>query len=279
MKVLTATVPVSVVILTLNEEINLAECLASLAGFDDVVVLDSGSSDSTQAIARAQGVPVYEHAFAGFGQQRNWAIDQVPARYPWQFHIDADERMTPELAAEMTALVAADPPEGGYLVPSKLLFAGRWLKRAGQYPGYQVRFFHRDRLRFVDHGHGQREVTSFPVGCLQNPLLHYPLSKGIDGWFARHIPYARHEAEQALHREAVAMNGSLFSLNGTSRRRALKRLVRRLPGRYFLRLAYMLFVQGALLEGWAGVTYSQMLATYEAMMEVYLRMLRQGVKP
>jgi glycosyltransferase involved in cell wall biosynthesis len=276
---LTPPIPVSVVILTLNEEINLADCLASVAGFDDVSILDSGSTDRTQAIARERGIAVYEHPFCGFGQQRNWAIEHMPARHSWHFHLDADERMTPELAAEIAAVVAADPPCGGYLVPSKLLFAGHWLKRAGQYPGYQVRLFHRDRLRFVDHGHGQREETTFPIGRLRQPLLHHAFSKGIDAWFARHIPYARREAEQALHGEAAGRTVDLFSLNATTRRRALKRLARRLPGRYFLRLGYMLFVRGALLDGWAGVTYAQMLATYEAMIEVYLRMLRRGVKP
>jgi glycosyltransferase involved in cell wall biosynthesis len=269
--------PVTVVILTHDEENNLPACLDSVAGFDDVHVLDSGSADRTVDIARSRGVGVHHNPFRGFGTQRNWAIDHVPAKHPWQFHLDADERMTPALAAELSAAVADDAGRGGYRVPSKLMFAGRWLKRAGQYPAYQVRFFHRDRLRFADHGHGQREATTFPVGTLREPLIHHGFSKGIDAWFRKHVGYARREAEQAF---GPAVEGGRFlSSDPVARRRALKRAAARLPGRYFLRLGYMLVVQGAVLDGWAGVTYAHMVAAYEGMTDVYLRLLAHGVNP
>jgi glycosyltransferase involved in cell wall biosynthesis len=266
----------SVILLTLNEERNLAACLESVTGFDDVHVLDSGSTDRTLEIARAHRVPVHVNPFRGFGTQRNWAIDHVPTRSAWQFHLDADERMTPALACELAKIVAANPLHAGYRVPSKLMFAGRWLKRAGQYPGYQVRFFHKERLRFIDYGHGQREVTNFSIGTLAEPLIHHAFSKGLDDWFAKHVRYARREAEQAM---TGATGGNLFSLDGTERRRALKRLAMRLPGRYFLRLAYMLFWRQAILDGWAGVTYAHMVATYEGMIDVYLRLLKRGLDP
>jgi glycosyltransferase involved in cell wall biosynthesis len=271
------TVPVTVVVLTHDEEANLPACLDSVAGFDDVHVLDSGSTDRTVDLARARGVRVHHNPFRGFGTQRNWAIDHVPAKHPWQFHLDADERMTPALAAELAAAVVADPGVGGYRVPSRLMFAGRWLKHAGQYPGYQVRFFHRDRLRFADHGHGQREETTFPVGTLKEPLIHHGFSKGLDAWFKKHVGYARREAEQALG--AGATGGRFLSRDPVERRRALKRAAARLPGRYMLRLGYMLVVQRAVLDGWAGVTYAHMLATYEGMIDVYLRVLARGADP
>ncbi len=279
-----ADVPASVVILTQDEEANLADCLASLAGFDDVHVLDSGSTDGTVAVARRHGVAVHHHPFEGFGRQRNWAIDHVPARHDWQLHLDADERLTPALVAEMAAVLKGAPEVGGYEVPSKLMFAGRWLRRAGQYPAYQVRLFHRGRLRFADHGHGQRELTDYPLGRLREPYLHYAFSKGLDHWFAKHAVYARREAELALGlgpagSEKEGQRGSLFSRDATLRRRALKRLTARLPGRYFLRLAYLVLVRRAFLDGPAGVTYAHMLATYEAMIEVHLRLLRRGLRP
>jgi glycosyltransferase involved in cell wall biosynthesis len=266
-----------VIILTLNEEANIADCLDSVAAFDDVHVLDSGSEDRTAAIAKSKGIAVHVNPFRGFGQQRNWAIAHIPTRYDWQFHLDADERMTEELAAELAAVVRAVSEHGGYHVPSKLMFVGRWLKRAGQYPGYQVRFFHKARLAFMDHGHGQREQSAHPIGYLKNPVIHHAFSKGIDAWFVKHVQYARREAEQALQAGAPGTNESLLSRDATARRRALKRLATRLPGRYFLRLGYMLFIRGAILDGWAGVTYAHMLATYEGMIEVYLRLLRRGV--
>lgn len=271
-------VPVTVVVLTHNEAANLPGCLDSLTGFDDVHVVDSGSTDGTRDLAAARGVGVYVNApFPGFGTQRNWAIDYVPARYEWQLHLDADERVTPALAAELATKATADSGTGGYRVPSKLLFCGRWLRRSGQYPGYQVRFFHRRRLRFVDHGHGQREQTDHPIGTLKEPLLHHAFSKGIDDWFRKHVGYARREAEQAMGPTAVT--DSLWSRDSTTRRRAVKRLVSRLPGRYFLRLAHLLVFRGGLLDGWAGVTYAHMLAVYEGMIEVYLKLLRNGITP
>lgn len=269
--------PVSVVILTLNEARNLPACLDSLAGFDDVHVLDSGSTDRTAEIARERGIPVHVNAFRGFGTQRNWAIDSIPAKYDWQFHLDADERMTPGLAAELMERATADSKEGGFHVPSKLLFAGRWLKRAGQYPGYQVRFFHKARLRFEDHGHGQRETTTYPLGYVREPLIHYAFSHGLDAWFAKHARYARREAQQAL--AGSGDGASLWSRDAVQRRRALKRLASRMPGRYNLRLVYMLFVKRAILDGWAGVTYSHMLACYEGMIDVNLRLARHGIDP
>lgn len=275
----TAAPPVSVVILTQNEERNLPACLDSLPGFDDVHVLDSGSSDRTTAIATDRGAPVHAHPFQGFGRQRNWAIDNIPTRHAWQFHLDADERMTPELAAELAAVVAAAPAHGGFRVPSKLMFAGRWLKYAGQYPAYQVRLFHRDRLRFLDYGHGQREISTFPIGTLVEPLIHFGFSKGIDDWFVKHVRYARREAEQALQSNGSVDAASLFSRDATARRRALKQLTLKLPARYFLRLAYMLVWRRAILDGWAGVTYAHMIAAYEGMIDVYLRLLGRGVDP
>src|SRR5262245_36203387 len=110
----------SVVILTYNEEANLGPCLDSLGAFDDVHVVDSGSTDATVDQARRRGVAVYTHPFTSFGAQRNWAIDNVTARHRWVLHIDADERVTPELVGEIARTVAADPPEGGFQVPSRL---------------------------------------------------------------------------------------------------------------------------------------------------------------
>jgi len=299
-----AAVPITLVVLTKDEEHNIGECLASAVGFDDIHVLDSGSTDGTVSVAGACGATVHHHPFHGFGQQRNWAIDHVPARYDWHLHLDADERLTPELIAEMRRVIASEPTVGGFLVPSKLMFAGRWLKHAGQYPAYQVRLFHRQRLRFFDHGHGQRERTDFPVGRLEEPLLHFAFSKGLDHWFAKHAIYARREAEQALGIGVNSKNitgltdgsgeasylreggtasprrhDSLLSRDFTSRRRALKRLAARLPGRYFLRLLYMLLVKRAILDGRAGIAYAHMMATYEAMIDVHLRLLRHGLKP
>jgi len=269
-----------VVVLTKDEEANLPACMASLTGFGDVHVLDSGSSDGTCEVALKLGATVHMNPFRGFGTQRNWAIDNIPVLHDWQLHLDADERMTSELGAEIAAVVATNPAVGGYLTPSKLIFCRRWLRHAGDYPTYQVRLFHRKRLRFIDHGHGQRETTKHGLGRLSEPYLHEAFSKGLDHWFAKHAVYARQEAEQAIGEAGIQGAGeSLFSSDPTMRRRALKRLVSRLPGRYFFRLLHILLVKRAILDGAAGLVYAKMMATYESMIDVHLSMLRHGLAP
>lgn len=271
-------IPISVIILTLNEEANLIPCLDSLAQFDDIHVLDSGSTDRTCQWAEARGIPVHEHAFSGFGSQRNWAIDHIPAKYDWHLHLDADERMTSELAEELRNLIARNPPEGGFWMPSRLMLGESWLKYAGGYPVYQVRLFHRQRLRFVDHGHGQREVTEQPLGKISRPYLHYAFSKGLGPWLIKHVDYARREAEAACQ-DRIPIGQAVRQLAGRSniqRRRALKSLTWRMPFRPTLRLLYHLVVKRAFLDGRAGITYSKMMAAYEAMAELFYRGLSQA---
>jgi glycosyltransferase involved in cell wall biosynthesis len=270
---------ISLVVLTLNEEKNLSACLASASGFDDVHVLDSGSTDGTLSLAAAAGVAVHSHQFAGFGSQRNWAIDNIPTRHQWQLHLDADERLTPAGIEEMTMAIAGAGEVGGYRLPSKLMFCGRWMRRVGDYPTYQVRLFHKQRLRFENYGHGQREVSDYPIATLREPYLHLAFSHGLDRWFAKHIGYARREAEQAIADQLSPFHlKHLFSPDRTVRRRALKRLAYRVPCRYLVRLMYLLILKGGILDGPEGITYAHMLATYEGMMEVFIRQLSRGVE-
>jgi len=271
--------PVSVVILTLNEEINIADCIASCGWCSDVHVLDSGSSDRTAEIARSLGAGVHVHSFESFGKQRNWAIDNIPLANNWVFHLDADERFTPELVREMDSILGASPPEAGYHVPSKLMFMGRWLRRVATYPTYQMRLFHRERMRFSDHGHGQREDTTGSVGKIVAPYLHYNFSKGIDDWLDKHNRYATLEAEQFLNSDAgetglaVAVAG-LFSAESVRRRRALKVISYRLPMRHHLVFLYLIALRLGFLDGRPGLTYARMRSIYEQMIGVKLSVLR-----
>jgi len=269
--------PVSVVILTLDEAINIRACIESCAWCNDVHVLDSGSSDGTREIASECGASVWEHPFESFGAQRNWAIDNIPTRHDWIFHLDADERFTPELVEELRELFRSEPDESGFLVPNKLMFMGRWLKRAGGYPTYQMRLFHKGRTRFVDHGHGQREEEGARLGRLREPYLHYNFSKGLDEWFDKHNRYSRKEAEQAL----VAVEplgeslGRLFSLDSVRRRRGMKSLSYRLPMRPLLAAIYQHVVKLGVLDGPAGWTYIAMRKTYDQMITIKLAELKQ----
>ena len=267
------SLPLTVIILAYNEAESLPGCLGSLAGhISDVHLLDSGSTDGTVQIAREAGAKVHSNPFQGFGQQRNWAIDHIPHAHPWTLHLDADERLTPELVDELRGLLERSPSEAGFFVPNKLMLDDRWLRYSSGYPIYQVRLFHRERLRFVDHGHGQREVTDGTLGFLKQPYLHYAFSKGLDDWFAKHARYARAEAEE-LHRDRKGVIKSLRRMakgNAVDRRRALKTMVYRVPMRPQLRMFYSLVLKRGFLDGRAGWTYAKMLAAYEAMIDVYV---------
>ncbi len=268
---------ISVVILTLNEADNLPRCLASVAWSDDVVVLDSGSTDATLDVATAHGARVLVRPFDTFAGQRNFAMEHADFRHPWVLHLDADEVVTPALREELLAVAGTETTHFPvYRVPSKIIFMGRWLKHAGMYPSYQVRFGRSDALRFVDHGHGQREVQPLEqVGTLRNPLDHYNFSKGVNDWFARHLRYAEREARQLLaERDQPLRIAQLASRDATVRRRALKRLAGRLPLRPWLRFFYAGILRGGFLDGIAGLRYARMLAIYQQFIELNLHELR-----
>ncbi|QOJ00199.1 MAG: glycosyltransferase family 2 protein [Phycisphaeraceae bacterium] len=263
-------------ILTLDEEANLPGCLDSCAWCDDVHVLDSGSRDRTAAIARERGVGLHVHPFESFGSQRNWAIDHVPTRHGWVFHLDADERFTPGLVEEMGRVVSSGPAEAGFYVANQMVFMGRWIKRAAGYPAYQMRLFHTGRMRFIDHGHGQRESPGTVIGRLKNPYVHLNFSKGLEDWIARHNRYSTAEAAQIVRDGGVGGVGlgGLFSGDSTVRRRALKGFAAGLPMRPQLRWLYTVVAQGAFLDGRAGLTYAGLVSMYERMIQLKVRAMR-----
>lgn len=271
-----ATAPVSVVILTLNEEVNIADCLRSCDWCDDVHVVDSGSNDRTVEIAREMGAKVYFHGFESFGKQRNWAIENCPAKHDWIFHLDADERFTPDLVSAMRDLIAAGPKAAGYHVPQKFMFMGRWLRRTAVYPTYQMRLFHKTRMRFCDWGHGQREMTQGEVRVINVPYLHYGLSKGLSEWMDRHNRYSTAEAiEAAKLLSGKAQWKDVFSRDPIKRRRAYKEVSYRLPFRASIRHFVTLFILGAIFEGKPGRTYAHLLNLYERMITLKLRLIRE----
>ena len=144
--------PVSVIVLTFNSAATIGATLDSLQGLtDDVHVVDSGSTDETKQIVAAKGASLAEHPFENYGAQRNWAIANLPLAHPWQLHLDADERLTPELKAEIAALLAkpVDESIGGFYVPRLVHFHGRALRHGGMYPIYHMRLFRTGRGRIA----------------------------------------------------------------------------------------------------------------------------------
>ena len=272
----TDSIQISVVILTLDEEHNLPGCLESCIGMDDIHVLDCGSEDKTAEVSKSYGAKVWVHPFESFGAQRNWAIDNIDTKYDWILHLDADEHLTPELLAEMRDLINSKPNEAGFYIPSKVMFMNRWLKHCGGYPNYQMRLFHKNRMRFQDHGHGQRELTDGAIGMIKEPYLHYVFSKGIAHWLAKHNIYATQEARQAIAEDDGLDLKGLFSTDRITRRRSIKRMSFRLPMRDKLRVLQLLILQGGILDGRAGLMYARLMSIYERMIAVKYKLLRYG---
>jgi len=274
-----ARIPVSVLILTLNEEINMARCIAALDWSDDIVVLDSFSTDATRKIAAELGARVFERPFDSFAEQRNFALDNIKFKHSWILHLDADEVVTGELRDELANAVA----EGlfkAFKIPSKLIFQDKWLRYSGMYPCYQVRLGHIDALRFEQSGHGQREsLTMSEVGTLRNPYLHFGFSKGLSDWIERHNRYSSDEAQLALSLTKEDLPGwvsLLMTGDKTVRRRILKAKVANWPFRASLRFVYMYVIKFGFLDGRKGFTYCRLLAMYEYWIELKLRELRQN---
>jgi hypothetical protein len=154
-----------------------------------------------------------------------------------------------------------------------LIFMGRWLRHAGMYPAYQVRFGRTEALRFMDHGHGQREVQdASQVGTLRAALNHHNFSKGVNDWFRRHLRYAQLEAiEASSGGPGVGVLAEVFARDPTQRRRALKALATRLPARPLLRFLYCYVIRMGFLDGRAGFHYSRMLGIYQYLIDLNLK--------
>jgi glycosyltransferase involved in cell wall biosynthesis len=140
-------VTVSVLVLTLNEEINIGACLESLAWCDDIVVLDSLSTDRTRAIATEHGARVVERAFDNWSAHQNWAVSNIEFRHPWVLYLDADERCDTELRDEVLRCARPEAPEAAFRVRRKDFFMGHWLKHAQLYPTWLVRLFRPQHIR------------------------------------------------------------------------------------------------------------------------------------
>ncbi len=268
----------SVVVLTLNEERDLPACLASAAGSDDLVVLDSGSTDRTVALARAAGARVFTRPFDNFAGQRNHAQRAIPFRHPWVLHLDADETVTPELHRDLCAASARDDVDGFYLAP-RMLWEGRWIPHCTDYPAWQARFVHAPRFEFIEVGHGQREAPHMRMARISSGYLHNLSSRGEADWLEKHRRYARAEARRHLAAagDAAAPRWSdLFSAAPLRRRRALKHFSYRLPARPAARFLYQYLLRGGFLDGPQGFRYCRLLARYEGFTADELRRLRSA---
>lgn len=271
--------PVSVMIFTLDEEIHLPSCLDALGWCDDVIVIDSYSTDRTEAICRERGVRFFQNRFEGFGSQRNWALDNSQPRHPWVLILDADERVTPELGEELKRIAEADPAGvGAFRVRRRFHMWGRWLRHSSLYPTWVVRFIRRDRVRYINRGHAETQDVQGEIRDLAHDLIDENL-KGIDEWFERQNRYSRKDAEFEIAAERGGLRpGDLLTADPLVRRAALKRLAWRLPARGFIYFLYSYVWRRGFLDGRDGFVFCRMRAMYQSKVAIKKYDLRRRNK-
>ncbi len=194
----TRTLKPSVLILAYNSELSIGETIRSVLPLtDDIHIIDSFSKDSTVALARQLGAEVVEHAFEDYGSQRNWAIDNVPVRYGWQLHLDADERLTPALLEEIRAL-PDDPEETGFILPRQMIFLGRPIRHGALNPTWHMRLFRNGMGRCETRKYDQHfYVLSGSTRQLRHDMIddiRMPLSE----WTFRHNRWADAEVDEQI---------------------------------------------------------------------------------
>jgi glycosyltransferase involved in cell wall biosynthesis len=268
---------ISVLILTCNEQLDLPACLDSIPWCDDIHLLDSGSTDRTAEIAAARGAHVTFRPFDTFAAQRNASL-QLHFKHPWVLVLDADERPTPELSAEMQQAVASAPANiAAFRIQRRDFLWGTWLKHAQMTPYYV-------RLLRLGHARYERDVNEVvriqgDIGQLQSPLDHMAFSKGLAYWVTKHNAYSTTEAALLASGDAVrdaSVWQALFARNFHERRVAQKAIFYSLPLRPFIKWGYMMFIRGAVLDGKSGMMYATLHAFYEYLIEVKCREIRRN---
>jgi glycosyltransferase involved in cell wall biosynthesis len=164
-------VPLSVTIITLNEAANIKACLASVSWADEVVVVDSGSTDDTAARARAAGARVIVREWPGYAAQKNFAASQ--AAHDWILSVDADERVPPALADEIRRTLSGGQLPAGYRIPRVTFHLNKWIRTTDWYPDYQLRLYDRRRARWTSTRVHESVACDTPPGRLRHDLQHY----------------------------------------------------------------------------------------------------------
>ncbi|MBI4241726.1 MAG: glycosyltransferase family 2 protein [Candidatus Rokubacteria bacterium] len=230
----------SVAVITWNEEERLRACLESVAWADEIVVVDAESTDKTVHIAREFTDRIWVRPWPGFAAQKNFALDQTTGE--WVLALDADERVTAELRAEIQDVLDAGGPVEGYAVPRKNFFWGAWVRHGGLYPDWQLRLFRRGRSRFVEHAIHESVEVRGAVGRLTHPLLHESY-RSLEEFVQRSNRYSTLAAQQWLARGG--------------RVRGVELILRPL-GRFTL----MYLLKRGFLDGWRGFVLAFLYAHY-----------------
>jgi hypothetical protein len=263
------SVPVSVVILTRDEEPNMRRCLSSVAWADQVVVVDSGSTDDTVAIARSAEGELVEQPWLGFSGQREFALRLPLLRHDWVYFVDADQWISQQLASEVAEQLA-DPSCAAMSHRLRLVFQGRWIRHCGWYStSRNVQLMDRRYSKYDGSLVGERVCVDGPIHRLRNDIVDQDL-KGLAAWLHKHVRYAQLEAQR--RGQPAPLLQRLRSLRSRDRTRAeppirvfLKDVIfPSVPAKPVALFLYMYVIRLGLLDGRPGLRFCFYHAWYEA---------------
>ncbi|WZH38936.1 MAG: glycosyltransferase family 2 protein [Microbacterium enclense] len=277
---MTSTLPITVLVQTKNEEVGIAACLEALAEFDEVIVVDSDSTDRTGEIAEQHGAHVINFTWDGkYPKKKQWQLENVPTRNPWILFLDADETPSEELKAELHGYALPANPAAAIDVDLDYVFAGKILRHGHRVTKRCV--VHRDRVRFPEmddldapgmgelEGHYQPRATGIVLKA-RGRITHNDLDP-VSSWFARHNRYSDWEAHL---RARTAVRADI------AKQRTLKgRLFDKLPAKPVAFFVYCYVARGGFLDGRAGFDYAAALAMYYWQIGLKYRELRRSDSP
>ena len=252
------------VVLTLNEEQDLARALQSLSWCDELLVLDSGSTDSTQQVAELCHARFIQHRQDPpflITDQRNWALDHCGLSSDWVLFLDADEEVGPKLVQAIKPSIHMGSKLDAYELTPRYWFLGRWLKRTQGYPNWHPRLIRRGATCF-EGGVWESFAPDSRVGRIFVPCVHYAFSKGFDDWLERHRRYSTWDAEQIVAFLTTRKSTTLATRRWRWMRLFLSQFWWLRPSLRFLQ-KYVL--QAGFLEGWQGLLFALMMAGYDMM--------------
>jgi glycosyltransferase involved in cell wall biosynthesis len=199
-------IPVSIVIVTKDEEKNIREAIQSIKDFAEIVIVDAFSVDRTLDICREYTEKIYQAEWKGYAKQKQMAIEH--AKGPWVFILDSDERFTESLREEITHMVKNDGVYSGFYVPRKNFFLGKWIRHGGWWPDYTLRLFLKDKASMKDREVHEKVVVNGTVGYLKNPIEHYTY-RTISDYIKKMEKYSTLSANELCNKKVTP---SIFSM-------------------------------------------------------------------
>lgn len=261
----------AVIILSFNEEKNIAQALDSVVGWaNEIIVVDSFSTDRTVEIAASYGCQIYQNRFESFSKQRNFAIEMIPIKSEWIFFLDADEWIPRELKLEIDDRLTQNPTENGFFIKWRFIWMGKWIRR-GYYPTWILRLFRKGAGRCEERKVNEHFIVDGAVDYLLNDMIHED-QKGVGEWISKHNRYATFEAldllEAEKHQDTEYTRAKPFGTQAERKRWIRYSIWNRIPlfSRPFVYFIYRYVIRGGILDGRAAFIYHFLQAFWYPML-------------